>query len=474
MADGDRYELCLHCKYPGYAGGLWVGSQDGSGFLWVPAKPPEGFPSLNLFCAQDESIRDEDEGLEYDAGWSENLGRGDDGVRLEYRGGAVVSDGSGGGDLVLRSVNGRGCHEVTKLLLWPRGVGYVVVSTTLRNVCDHPKRLSFYTGDDPWIGRYKTSDGDVGWTAAGLVRTEAAIDPTTFRHGGLYDLGNALLGQSSAPFSNVASFIALDPTLPPPSVVLFANAFAHDPAEVDPSRPLDNRSMTALNIGWRGVVLEPGGALRVRYALGRATSGEPGTTPTIPEIPRRHWQLDEAVSGGKVGAGRRGPLPLRFESETIHVSLDPPLLRVEAEYVFRNRLTAPYAGTMFYPFPLDEEHPYPTEVEVDGAPFHRHERGLLWRLHVPPLAEARVRVRYTQPTRSQEARYILTSTSRWGEPLAHAEYRVDWPAALEGVTVSYEGEQTVEEGRRVLRFARDDFQPERDIVVSWGGAGAER
>ena len=108
MDDGDRYDLCLQCRYPGYAGGLWIGSMNDSGMLWTPAAPRAGFPTLNLFCAQDESLWDHEEDLEYDCGWSENFGRGDDGVRMEFLDGEILRDGGEGG-VVLRSLNRGGC-----------------------------------------------------------------------------------------------------------------------------------------------------------------------------------------------------------------------------------------------------------------------------------------------------------------------------------------------------------------------------
>ncbi|MBM4372961.1 MAG: hypothetical protein FJ098_15005, partial [Deltaproteobacteria bacterium] len=128
LPDGDRFELCLQCRYPGYAGGLWAGSMNGSGFLWIPSTPRRGFSSLNLFCAQDESLWDHEEGLEYDCGWSQNFGRGDDGVRLEYLQGEVLGDGRAG-DLVLRSVNRGGCWELIRYLFWPRAAAWWLVAT---------------------------------------------------------------------------------------------------------------------------------------------------------------------------------------------------------------------------------------------------------------------------------------------------------------------------------------------------------
>jgi hypothetical protein len=468
MPNGDAYVLCLQCRYPGYAGGLWIGSMSGSGLLWIPKRPPPGFRTLNIFCAQDESILDEDTAVEYDSGWSENFGRGDDGVRLDYVEGAVLEDGEAG-DVVLRSTNRKDCIEVTRYLLWPRAAEHVVLSSTIRNVCDMTKRLAFWTGEDPWIGRYLSSDGDVGWYSGGLVPTEKSIDGAEFVHGGMYDLGNELLGQSSQPFSNAANFIALDPSLPKPSHVLFANAFAHDPAEIDPRRPLDNESLTALNIGWPGLRLDAGATVHFRYALGRAHTGASGTTPTVPEIPRAQWTFDRPyrrAATAEVVPGDAGP-PIRFAEETIRLSVDPPYLHVDAEYVFENRSSTDRGTSMFYPFPIDDDHPYPDSIEVEGARHRPHRSGVIWVVRVPAQSTASVTVRYRQEARTAEARYILRSTHAWGEPLDRGTYEVSWPSGLRGVRVSYPGSRTEDGGRVHLRFERKKFMPDRDLIVKW-------
>jgi hypothetical protein len=476
LADGDRYRLCLQCRYPGYSGGTWIGNFGASGFEWLPAKPQRGFRSLNIFCAQDESILDEEDGLEYDAGWSENFGKGDDGVTLDFVAGEVVSDGGAEGDVILRSVNARDCLVVTRYLLWPRGEPFVVISSSIRNRCEAAKRLSFWTGDDPWIGLYKSSDGDVGWYAGGIVRTEKAIPGREFRWGGLYDLGNELLGQSADKFSNVANFIMVDPSRPPPTKVYFANSFPHSDKEIDPARPLDNKTLTAVNLGWTGLELQPGREVLFRYALGRARTGEPGELPTVPEISPGRWRFDEALRAEAAGRKPLGvrelpegnKLPIQFKEESIRVTVGAGRMEVDALYVFRNRTEVKHLSTMFYPFPIDDNHPYPDRIDVKGARFLRREKGLIWKLEIGPNEERAVEVTYSQECRLPEARYILTTTGRWGEELERADYEVVWPESLGDVQVSYEGRQETADGKTTLRFSRQAFMPSRDLVVKWG------
>jgi len=470
-----RYEICLGCRFKGYAGGTWLGSMNGSGFSWTPPAPVRGFRSLNLFCAQDESLWDEEEQREYDNGWSQNFGRGPDGVRLEYQGGQLLDDGTTGQGVTLRSVNAAGCWRETRYLRWPRGAAYLLVALRLANTCDAPRRFSFWTGEDPWIGLYHSSDGDVGWYDGGIVRTERRIEGRDFRWGGLYDLGNEALGQSAAGFSNVADALVLEPGGEPPDVVYFANSFAHADAEIDPKRPLDNKTLTAFNLGWKGRTLAPGAVFTLRYALGRAETGEPGTLPRPPAIPADAWRFDEVydeafrpvlpASAGK--ADEASALPVRFRDEVIDVRVEPGRLTVDALYGLENPTRTSAGVTLFYPIPVDDAHPFPDRIEVKDRRFGTRPDGLLIPLSLGPGEETTLAVRYSQACTEPVARYILTSTGAWGRPLRSGEYRVRWPADLPGVHVSYPGKDRTADGWTTRSFSRTDFQPDRDLVVTW-------
>jgi hypothetical protein len=384
-----------------------------------------------------------------------------------------LDDGSTGQGLTLSSVNAGGCYRETRYLHWPQGKPYLLIALYVQNTCARSVEFEFWTGEDPWIGRYATSEGDVGWTPAGVVRRETALAAGGFTVAGFYDLGNELLGEGAAPFSNVANFLALDPSSPRPSQALFANSFAHSPADLNPQRPLDNDSLTALNLGWTGLSLKPGEEFRLAYALGRAETGEAGSTPVAPTIGVSTWGFDvawhRAAAGRWAAAGQSGgpQAPLQFRDEIIRVVLDPPLMRVEALYTFLNPREQALNATLFYPFPLGTELDYPTDIKVEGARFKRAEGGLLWRLRAGPAERVTVEVSYTQRCKGRLARYILTSTSFWNRALESGRYRVDWPSSLGGVTVSFAGRHGSEGDRDFVEWSAEDFLPTKDLVVTW-------
>lgn len=462
--------MCLQCRYAGYAGGLWVGNLNASGFLWVPAKPVRGFKRLNIFCAQDESIFDLDAKQEYDCGWSQNFGSGSDGVRLEYVEGRVIRDGSKGNGVILRSVNRTGSYEVIRYLYWPANADWFVISAYIRNTGKRAVHFAFWTGEDPWVGTYGTSKGDVGWYAKGIVKKEMSMDGRAFHYGGLIDLGNTLAGQTSTGFSKVADFIEPDPGLPPPDRAFFANSFAHVKADINPERLLNSHTLTAFNLGWTDIRLKPGREVHFSYALGRADTGSP-TQPRPPKIPARVWGFDRALSRAyrsKYRVKKAGDrlLPIRFYAESIRMDIGARI-DLYASYFFQNITDSTQKTSMFYPFPMDADHPYPDLIEVSTAKWHKVKKGIVWRLKLAPHGRAVVEVHYAQAFKKPVARYILTTTGYWGRPFQTADYEVRVPDGFRNVHVSFKGQSSHKNGLTVYRFTKTIFLPDRDLVVTW-------
>lgn len=457
--DGAVASVCLHCGFPGYTGGLVIGSYSGSGFEYRPPKPQRGFDALNVFCAQDESIWDRASSEEYTYGWSENFGTGRDGRRLEYVSGQV--DERGPERVVLRSRNRGGCYQVDKALLWPREARYLVIRSELRNVCEEPVTFDFWTGDDPWLGRYRSSEGDVGYTDRALVRVESRIEPRAFRYGGVYDLGNTAAGEQEGAYSGAANFIMPRPGGRPPDRIYIANRFAHTDAEFTPGRPLDNKSMLAFNLGWLAVELGSAESLSLVYALGLARSEGAPQPPEVPAIPEEHFRAFDPAPSPHAA--------MRFDFEHIELRLTAVELFVHGRYVLANDGDQPARIGIYYPFPVDELHPSPHRVSLDGHPLERWEpAGATFGIQLPARGTTTFEAEYQQKHGGNKATYIVTSARRWGRPIRRAEFVVRYPKALREVQVSYPADERRELASEVEhRFVRDDFMPTKDVVITW-------
>ena len=467
-ASGDLLRTCFHCGYPGYTGGLVVGGFNGSGMGFYPRRPIRGYRSINVFCAQDESIWDRSEQREYTYGWSENYGKGDDGVRLAYRRGRVVE--SSPARLILQSENQAGCYRVGKLAYTRAGVRWWIIATRVSNVCQHPVSFDLFSGDDPWIGLYRSAEGDVGWTPGGLVRRETALGAGLFVAGGLYDLGNQEAGEREGGFSNQANFIALDPALPLPDLALFASRFAHQASEIDPARPLDHKKMIALNLGWPARSLAPGQGLTMAFALGLAETGAPGTTPRAPPVTEEDWSVwrrylpdDDRPAGEQVD----------FAAEWVELDVSPHELRVNATYFLRNRGSGSTTLLIHYPIITSTRQRAPAQIEVEGRrepvrPDGADRALASFPVPVPPRGLVRFQVRYRQLLLGRRAAYLVTSALSWPSPIARAVFVVRHATTLGKVTLSFPPGHSETAGSTTTHWVvRQPFVPDREVVVSW-------
>jgi hypothetical protein len=466
LANGDTLSTCFHCAYPGYTGGLVIGNLSASGMAFHPREPIRGYSEINVFCAQDESIWDLDEDAEYTYGWSENFGDGPDGKALKYQGGKIIEHDDR--HVVLASENEMGCYHVSKIALTHANWRYWIIATRVQNRCGHAVRFHFHSGDDPWLGRYASSDGDVGWTPDGLVHKEKGLVAGQFIAGGIYDLGNSELGQTDTGFSNQANFFALDPSLPLPNFTAFANRFAHEASEVDPKKPLDNKTMTALNLGWRNRTLAPKESFTVTMALGLANTGVPGSIPQLPPL------SDEAWSQWRVF------LPLhpstddiRFAAERVELDVTDHSVTVDASYVLSNPSLASVGIRIAYPILVAKDRPAPDVVLVDGqslllVPGARGQVQTEFPISIPPQGIRSFHVRYTQRLLGHQAVYLVTSALRWPHPIDRAIFVIRYPARFRAAALSYPvlHRETVD-GQATLIAVMQPFRPDREIVFRW-------
>lgn len=473
LESGDRLRTAFHMVFPGYTGGLIIGSMNGSGYGLFPREPIHGFKRINVFCAQDESIWDLAQKVEYTYGWSENFGTGKDGKRLEYIRGEVVEQGPR--RIVLRSENAGGCYRVRKVAYTRLDVPWWILATRISNQCDRSVRFDFFSGDDPWIGLYRSSDGDVGWTPDGLVRRERVLGPGQFTAGGFYDLGNQALGQKEGSFSNQANFILLDPAVPLPGQTFFANRFAHRPEEIDPKRPLDNKSLTALNLGWRGLKLAPGQDFTVAFAIGLARTGRPGEVPRPAEVTIADWSvwrryLTREKSKKPVSPSRG----VEFAAELVELDLTPTELRVRGTYHLRNLLPGGATIGIVYPILVAPRRPAPDFVLLNGArvPVERSGPGKAWsrlKVKLPDRGLARFVIEYTQKHTGRKAGYMVTSALRWLAPITRAVFRIRHPRSMGRVRPSYRPDHTTElaDDRVEMLVVRQPFVPDREMTLAW-------
>jgi hypothetical protein len=178
-----------------------------------------------------------------------------------------------------------------------------------------------------------------------------------------------------------------------------------------------------------------------------------------------------AVAAQDRPAGR-----LSFDSEDILIDVRGDVVEVTGTYHFRISGGPVPAQPMLYPYPQDPLLGAAWTLRLewrqpDGRwmPLGFEElqpRGVRWQLPASALDAMTVRTVYRQAMRTTYARYIVTTTQAWSEPLRRASFEVRLPPGAQDPQFSYpfrpKGPSV-----RVWSYEARDFLPGEDIVVRY-------
>jgi len=156
--------------------------------------------------------------------------------------------------------------KIIKRLRFEAGNNFLTLTTTVRNLAETDLLFDYAYGDEPWIGKFGNSEGDVGWFEEGLVTRERHIDGKMYSFIGYADIGNPDFGEKEA-YTGYANYIQWVGTKP--SEVYFSNDFFSVQGRILGSR--DNR---VLNLVWRNQPLRPGESQTFTLRIGFVPPGE--------------------------------------------------------------------------------------------------------------------------------------------------------------------------------------------------------
>lgn len=178
-----------------------------------------------------------------------------------------------------------------------------------------------------------------------------------------------------------------------------------------------------------------------------------------------------AVAAEDRPAGR-----LEFDSEEIVIDLRGDVVEVTGTYHFRVAGGPVPAQPMLYPYPEDPLLCKARTLRLewrqpDGrwAPLAFEElppRGVRWRLPATDSDNLTVRTVYRQAMLGTYARYIVTTTQAWGQPLRRASFEVRLPPGARDPSFSHPF-QPKGPSVRVWTYEARDFLPREDIVVRY-------
>jgi hypothetical protein len=161
---------------------------------------------------------------------------------------------------------------------------------------------------------------------------------------------------------------------------------------------------------------------------------------------------------------------IEFFSENLTFRLHQGTFEVDGLYFFRNKTDAEVRQSMIYPFPDVEKYgdisfiSINREGDTNTMLRSQNEKGALFMLILQPHEEAAYRIIYRQQLKSNEAKYIILTTQKWGKPFETADYRLEFPNSIQLTNISIEPDSVFQKNNQhTYLWHRKYFMPTVDF-----------
>ncbi len=200
----------------------------------------------------------------------------------KYLGSRILHEGKE--DLILESTHRVTIDGVPLLMerhaFFKAGVTYFLLSVKITNIGSSPVAYNYLYGDDPWLGDFGTSAGNVGWAADGVYLYAGGLDTKKIHYAGYFDYGNDAIGEGHN-FTGIANFIEWFGV--EPSLVYFSNG----PYDTLPANnellPLQSNARF-IGLTWFNQTLQRGQTKIYTLAIGMAGRDSKTGFPKKPDI----------------------------------------------------------------------------------------------------------------------------------------------------------------------------------------------
>lgn len=155
-------------------------------------------------------------------------------------------------------------------------IHYVMVNK-VTNTGTNEANFSYVYGDEPWVGNYGSSRGDVGWLQDRVVNHEGAFDTRSNSFAGMFDYGNPVMNEGHN-YTWAANFIEW--LGEPPTVGFFSNK----PGYFEEHRQPLASDTRFIGLQWGPELLAPGESKTYIMAIGMAGRDAMSGFPVKPRV----------------------------------------------------------------------------------------------------------------------------------------------------------------------------------------------
>ena len=172
--------------------------------------------------------------------------------------------------------------DVERYMFYQGGDTFLTLITNFKNVGTAPTLFAYLYGDEPWVGDYGSSAGNIGWLKGRIVLTEMGIDTRKYTCAGIFDYGNPLSGEDRAFHTGKANFIEWQPDSRP-DTAYFSNQFGRYAPEEN-QVPLSSLTNRVIALQWGPRVLNPGQTFSFTITVGMADNDPTTGFPVKPVV----------------------------------------------------------------------------------------------------------------------------------------------------------------------------------------------
>jgi hypothetical protein len=184
--------------------------------------------------------------------------------------------------------------RIERYAYFTAGQLYFDLGIKITNLGDRAAHYFYLYGDEPWLGDFGSSAGDVGWAGDRLINYEQVIDPQTYSSAGMFDYGNDAIGEGHY-FARVANFIEwLGPNRP--DTVYFANRYDGYNHPDSFKVPLAGNSRS-IGVLWGPKAIRPGESHAMFLSIGMALPDPATGLPRAPDATIQAHSLPFAGPG---------------------------------------------------------------------------------------------------------------------------------------------------------------------------------
>lgn len=169
---------------------------------------------------------------------------------------------------------------IDKILFYEAGNSFFTMVTKITNIGREPTGFYYAYGDEPWLGDFGSSAGNVGWLKGQIVTTETIVDTKTNTFVGMFDYGNPLAGEKHENFTWTANFIEWD-VGGSPDMAYFSNMPRS--GTTNANVPLNSPDSRFVGLQWGPRYLKPRESFTFTLAIGMAANNPISKFPVKPD-----------------------------------------------------------------------------------------------------------------------------------------------------------------------------------------------